>query len=150
MKTLVVGCGDLAQGDAGVGYRVAEAVAALVLADVTAKPCYQLPLELLADIAEVDRLIWVDAATPQNPCSAIFIERLAPKAAHEAVYTHHDSLQDLLARSQTLYNRTPLTYSILLPTRDFCPTEQLSPIAMAGIKQALSRIYSLIKLENFS
>jgi hydrogenase maturation protease len=144
MKTLVIGYGNTLRGDDGVGYWVAEAVEAWNLRDVRSHPCHQLTLDVAAEIAEADQVIFVDATPPGNPCSPLKIERLVPMGETGRVSTHHNTPQGLLAMSQALYGQLPSAYAILLPTRDFQFSECLSPIAESGMRQALMRIRNLV------
>lgn len=142
MKTLVIGYGNTLRGDDGVGYLVAEAVADWHLPDVEAYPCHQLTPELAADMAEVERVIFVDATPPQNPHSPLILERLQPGGNSSCLAGHHSSPTGLLNLAQQLYGKPPLTYALLLPSQFMGFSEQLSPIAAQGLKQGLRRLQS--------
>jgi hydrogenase maturation protease len=144
MKTLVIGYGNTLRGDDGVGFRVAEAVQTWALPDVEAYPCHQLTPELAAAMAEVDRVIFVDATPPQNPHSPIVVERIQAGAYSSFWSGHHSSPTALLSLTQQLYHRQPLAYVMLLPSWAMGYSEDLSPIAQLGFQQGLRRLEELL------
>lgn len=144
MKTLVIGYGNTLRGDDGVGYYVAEAVESWHLPEVESCPCHQLTPELAADVAEADRVIFVDATTPQNPHSPIVVERIAAGENTSAFSGHHSSPQELLSMTQNLYSKRPVAYTLLLPSWEMSFSETLSPIAELGFNQGLRRLRELL------
>lgn len=151
MKTLIIGYGDPQQGDAGAGYRAAEAIASWGLQSVETHSCLQLTSDLAAALAEADQVIFIEAAPAQNPCSPLLLQRLFPQPAPDvgpdaAIQTSINiAPQRLLTLANADYSRTPKAYRLLLPTRDCQPSEKLSPIAESGLRQVLRHIRNLLK-----
>jgi len=137
MQTLVIGYGNTLRGDDGVGYRVAEAVERWQLPGVEAWPCHQLTPELAAAIAEVDRVIFVDATPPQNPPSPIICQSIQARSGDRWRSGHQSHPTALLALTQQLYHRQPIAYALWLPTQAMAYGEALSPIAQIGLAQGL-------------
>jgi hydrogenase maturation protease len=144
MKTLVIGYGNTLRGDDGVGFRLAEAAEAWHLDGVEAHPCHQLTPELAADIAAVDRVIFIDATLPQNPHSPIVVEAVTPEDSPSLCSAHHSTPHALLSLTQQLYGRYPQAYTMLLPSWSMGYSEDLSPIAQLGFKQGLRRLSEFI------
>ena len=144
MHTLLIGYGNTLRKDDGLGFRVAEAVETWRVANVKALPCHQLPPDLAADIAEADRVIFVDATLPQDPHSPIIVERLLPETGSPFFQGHHSDPKSLLCLSQALYGQQPIAYSILLPSWDMGYGESLSPIAQVGLHQGLRLLRELL------
>ncbi|HIK45952.1 MAG TPA: hydrogenase maturation protease [Leptolyngbyaceae cyanobacterium M65_K2018_010] len=146
MKTLVIGYGNTLRGDDGVGYRLAEAFEHW-RPEVEAYPCHQLTPELAEAIAQVDRVIFVDATPPQNPHSPLVLERLVERD-YPAFFTgHHSSPTALLTLTQQLYGRRPLAYAFLLPTWEMGYSEALSAIAEIGLNQGIKRLQEFLGLD---
>ena len=143
MKTLVIGYGNTLRGDDGTGFRIAEAVEAWGLPEIKSLPCHQLTPELAAEIAETDRVIFVDATLPQNPHSPIILERIFPEQS-PAMPTHHSSPASLLALTQRLYGKQPLAYAMLLPSWEMGYGEDLSRIAQMGLRQGLQLLKKIL------
>jgi hydrogenase maturation protease len=149
MKTLVIGYGNTLRGDDGVGYRVAEAVESWQRSDVEVYPCHQLTPDLAATLAEVDRVIFVDATPPQNPHSPVVLERLLTQAYRPWFTGHHSSPTALLTLTQQLYGRQPVAYALLLPSWEMGFSEDLSPIAQTGLKQGLDLLQEFLNRRHF-
>jgi len=137
MQTLVIGYGNTLRGDDGVGYRAAETVDGWQLPQVEAWHCHQLTPELAAAIAEVDRVIFVDATPPQNPPSPIICQSIQARGGDRWLTGHQSHPTALLALTQRLYHRQPVAYALWLPTQAMDYGEELSPIAQTGLAQGL-------------
>lgn len=144
MNTLLIGYGNTLRRDDGLGFRVAEAVETWQIPGVKALPCHQLTPELAADIAEADRVIFVDATLPQDPHSPIVVQRLLPKAGPSSLQGHHSDPKSLLSLTQALYRQQPIAYSMLLPSWDMGYGESLSPIAQVGLNQGLRLLKEIL------
>jgi hydrogenase maturation protease len=144
MKTLVIGYGNTLRGDDGAGFRVAEAVESWQAPETKALPCHQLTPELAADIAEADRVFFVDATPPQNPHSPILIERIFQQEHPSLFPGHHSSPASLLALTQQLYDKSPIAYAMLLPSWEMGYSEDLSRIAQIGLRQGLQLLKKIL------
>jgi hydrogenase maturation protease len=153
MKTLVIGYGNTLRGDDGVGSLVAEQVATWNLPNVRSLSVHQLTPELAVDIAQVEKVFFIDAWQvnhPQSPpelgdlggeCKAVTtlptssqprIERLFPSISPTSL-DHAWSPSVLLLLAKTLYNADPVAYQILIPTIQFDYGETLSAITSNGL-----------------
>ncbi|MEO1148961.1 MAG: hydrogenase maturation protease [Cyanobacteria bacterium J06638_22] len=141
--TLVIGYGNTLRGDDGVGYQVAEAVLDWHLARVHSLPCHQLTPELAADIAQVQRVVFVDAAiAPTTPPPEVTLEPLHPDE-DLAFTTHTATPSALLALTKWLYGATPTAYQLTIPAIAFAMGETLSPMTAQGKALALERLRQL-------
>ncbi|MBE7383601.1 MAG: hydrogenase maturation protease [Leptolyngbya sp. SIO1E4] len=140
MKTLVIGYGNTLRGDDGVGYRIAEQVETWALPNVKAIACHQLTPELAAEIAECDRVFFVDATLP-GTCQTVTVQPV-PLSSTAALDTHHSDPKGLLRLAVTLYQASPQAYQVLMPTVAMDFGEQLSDQAQAGLQEALQHLRS--------
>jgi hydrogenase maturation protease len=141
---LVIGYGNTLRGDDSVGCQVAEAVASWQIPYLRSLAVHQLLPELAETIAEVDTVIFVDAAqvhdfSPHN----ITCERLAANR-ETTLRTHFLSPQLLLGLTQHLYHATPDACLITIPATDFTFGNPLSAIALDGKNAVLSYLKNLI------
>ncbi|RZM77728.1 hydrogenase maturation protease [Leptolyngbya iicbica] len=142
MTTLVVGYGNTLRGDDGVGYQLADQVAAWELPNVRAIACHQLTPELAAAMAECDRVIFIDATLPHTQVDVTW-RSLSPSDA-PGLDAHRSDPADLLRLTAQLYDTVPLAYQLLLPTAAMDFSETLSAIAQAGFDTALSQLWDFL------
>jgi len=138
--TLVIGYGNTLRGDDGVGYRIAEQVEAWNLPAVRSLPCHQLTPEIAAEIAECDRVIFVDAALPET-YTAVSVEFLQPDPT--PLETHFSTPAGLLQLAHQLFSRCPEAYQILIPTHSMEFTESFSALTQTALETALQEIWAL-------
>ncbi len=138
MQTLVVGYGNTLRGDDGVGYWVAEQVAAWNLPEVTTIACHQLTPELAANLAECDRVIFVDATLPGTQTEVKW-RSLSPSDT-TTLDAHRSDPAELLRLAVQLYDAAPSAQHLLLPTAEMDFSETLSAIAQAGLDDALPQL----------
>lgn len=143
MKTLVIGYGNTLREDDGVGYRVAEQVAEWEVPGITAIACHQLTPELAVEIAQCDRVIFVDASLP----GMLTAPTLAPlTAAHTPLLeAHRSDPPGLLQLAAQLYDRRPQAWQMLLPTATMEFGETLSAIAQQGSAAAIAHLRTLMQ-----
>lgn len=113
---LVIGYGNTLRGDDGVGYQIAETVAAWNLKDVRSIAVHQLIPELAEAISHTDTVIFVDAAADER--SQVVLEAIAPTFT-DSFSAHYSTPQSLLNLSHCLYGATPQGYHLLIPASDF-------------------------------
>jgi len=138
MTTLVVGYGNTLRGDDGVGYRMAEQVELWNLPNVTTIACHQLTPELVANLAECDRVIFIDA-TPPGMQIEVAWRSLSPSDA-PMLEAHRSDPADLLRLTAQLYDTAPSAQHLLLPTAEMGFSETLSAIAQAGLVAAAAQL----------
>ncbi|WP_036530906.1 hydrogenase maturation protease [Neosynechococcus sphagnicola] len=147
-QILVIGYGNTLRGDDGIGYQVAEAVAAWQRPHLRSLPVHQLLPELAAAIADVDVVVFIDAAIVSHPSSPhITVESLI--AARDATFrTHLITPQFLLGLSQRLYGAAPTAYLLTIPAIDFALGTTLSPLACRGKALALGICHDIFQRLN--
>jgi hydrogenase maturation protease len=138
MTTLVVGYGNTLRGDDGVGYLMAEQAATWELPNVTTIACHQLTPELAANMAECDRVIFIDA-TPPGMQTEVVWRSLSPSDAPR-LDAHRSDPADLLRLTAQLYGTSPSAQHLLLPTAEMGFSETLSAIAQTGLAAAASQL----------
>ena len=146
-SVLVIGYGNTLRGDDGVGYRIAETVAAWGLAGVRSLPCHQLTPELAIDIAQSQRVLFVDAlvvspmSTPIPCLEQLLIDVQVQTSGHSS------NPRSLLAIAQALYQKTPQASWLLVPVLNVEFGEILSDFAEQSMAAALTTIRCLITAE---
>ncbi|TLM99216.1 MAG: hydrogenase maturation protease, partial [Actinobacteria bacterium] len=79
VTTLVIGIGNVARRDDGVAHSVARAIDAAALSGVRVLTAVGLDVAMAADVAEVGRVVIVDAVRRETP--GVAIEPLKPGPA---------------------------------------------------------------------
>jgi hydrogenase maturation protease len=145
MTQLVIGYGNTLRCDDGVGQSVAAAVATWALPAVVVRSCHQLTPELAAEIAEVERVIFIDVfpvcnEMPWEPLRVIPVE---PEEGTGAM-GHHLTPQRLLALTQALYGCCPAALWVLVPGMNFEFGETFSPLAASRHTEAIATLKPLL------
>ena len=144
--TLVIGYGNPLRSDDGVGWRVADAVAAWRWPHVRAIAVHQLIPELADSLAEVDCVIFVDAGVTGEE-NAVQFAPLAPVSAPSAL-GHTSDQGSLLALTLALHGRCPEAWLITVAAVAFDFGAGLSPTAERGVTAALQHIRILVGNRN--
>src|SRR5690242_13214749 len=144
---LLIGYGNALRGDDGLGPRVAEAIAAANYPGVRVRSLCQLVPELAAEVAEAKLVLFVDALTDPSRTAV----ELTPVAAEEITdwNTHTADPRTLLALTQAVYRRTPQTWWLTVPGRNFDCDEGLSAVAEEGVRQALALLKKLLQMKTY-
>jgi hydrogenase maturation protease len=138
LSTLIIGYGNILRGDDGAGYFVAETVANWQIPHIRSLPTHQLLPEHAAAIAQVERVIFVDAVVGDRSKPEITLE---PMTIGDApMRSHYLTPQLLLSLTQKLYHAKPDAYLLTIPAADFTLGAELSAIACQGINLALDRL----------
>jgi Ni,Fe-hydrogenase maturation factor len=122
------------------------------LPQVCAITATQLTPEMASAIAQVDNVVFVDAALkpikPRKPQRCFGLMRLHPAWSAWGVNElsrHSGDPRALLALTQSLYGCCPRAWLITIPGSNFELGESLSPPTQLGVSQALAHIRSLVK-----
>ncbi len=139
-RVLVIGYGNPLRGDDGIGWSAANALAATIHEDrVKVIACIQLTPELAESIAQVDRVIFIDASI--NLAAGQFrVERLMPGEHTEESLAHHFDPRTLLECAQVLYGRSPEALIITMGGASFDCREELSPAVRERFPLLLARV----------
>ena len=145
MKTLIIGYGSPIRGDDAIGPLVADRLEQEgVPAGVTVISRHILTAELVADLADQDRVIFLDAAVDTEP-GEVRCQRLAPDARAVSTMAHFLDPRELLAWCETLYGQAPESYLISAGGASFDYASYcLTPVAEAAVETMLTRVRQLI------
>jgi hydrogenase maturation protease len=161
---LVIGYGNSLRGDDAVGRLLVEEVEAWELPGVRTLSVHQLTPELALDMAEAERVIFLDAALP-GPGTTV--EEATVHGEPELCLlnlavdptlmppvptsmTHHVDPRSLMALAAALYGATPAAYLLALPAVKFEVRigqegiEGLSETARAGMMRAQAILRSFL------
>ena len=137
---LVIGYGNTLRGDDGVGPRAAEAVESLHLPDVQALVCQQLSPEHADPIARARVVIFVDAAV--DAPREVQLCKLEP-AGTSQLMAHAADPRTMLALARDVFGRAPEAWLLTIPIETLEFSDALSPVAQAGLEQAVREIQNL-------
>ncbi|EFO80216.1 hydrogenase maturation protease [Oscillochloris trichoides DG-6] len=146
--SLIIGYGNPLLGDDAAGHHVVAALARRGLARTTLLTVHQLTPELATMIAEVDRVIFVDARVGRGgvrweaisgsegvPPSTRAMQ--AGRVRSQAGLTMHLSEPSaLLALAHVLYAHAPRAYLVTLPAHDFSLGAPLSSVTRRAVPLA--------------
>jgi hydrogenase maturation protease len=143
MTILVIGYGNTLRSDDGAGQIVAETIDNLRWANVRSLSVHQLTPELAADIAESDKVVFIDAYPCSKKEAQLTIESLNSEE-NQGIFAHHMNPQSLLNLTQTLYGKLPCAWWILIPGVNFDFGENISPLTEKNIDKAITWLKNLI------
>ena len=135
---LVIGYGNTLRGDDGVGPRTAEAVGTLRLPRVRTLICQQLSPEHSAPVSQAHTVIFVDAAV-RPAAGGVQWRELSPGHSPQLL-AHAADPGILLALARDVFGHAPAAWWLTIPAVNFDFGEDLSPVAAAGLSEALRRI----------
>lgn len=142
-RILVIGFGNPARGDDGLGPMLAERLQALSLEGVTVESDYQLTIEDAALVAEHDVVVFADAA--RDAGDAPFYFRPLEPSHDTGGSTHSVSPGQVLAIAQACFGKTPRAYLLGIRAHkldDF--VERLSFEAKQDLEVAMAALAAFI------
>ena len=153
MNTLVIGLGNPILGDDGVGWKIADEVAAAVgpQSPIEIDTAALGGLSLMERMLDYDRVVLVDSMeTGQNPVGSVQTFPLAslpdPMAGHSAS-THDTSLITALKTAESIGADIPKRVDVVAieaqNVYDF--SEELSPSVAAAVPRAVQAVLDLIQ-----
>jgi hydrogenase maturation protease len=137
---LVIGYGNTLRGDDGVGPRAAEAVESLHLLGVQTLVCQQLSPEHADPIARARVVIFVDAAV--DAPREVQLRQLEP-AGTSQLMAHAADPRTMLALARDVFGHAPEAWLLTIPVETLEFSDALSPVAQAGLEQAVREIQNL-------
>jgi hydrogenase maturation protease len=142
---LIVGYGSPIRGDDAIGPLVADRLERDgVPAGVKVVSRHILTAELVADLVEHDRVVFLDAAVEGAP-GEVRCRALAPDAGAMSTMAHFLDPRELLAWCETLYGRVPETFLVSACGASFDYANYvLTPTAEAAIAPMLDWVRRLI------
>jgi hydrogenase maturation protease len=145
---LVIGIGNPLRGDDGLGWHAAERVQKEFSAsEVRVIRCHQLTPELATNVAEADRVIFIDVADADPP-GGVFVHEVVSASRAPAALTHNLNPSGLLEYTRTLYGATPNAFLIGINGESFEYSEQLSAPLMAALPLLMRQLKALIRGEH--
>lgn len=130
-KYLVVAWGDPNGGAGAASLAIAGSLAGEVAENVEIRCCERIGPELIADIADADNVIFIDAhSRPDWP--ALVVEEVEPAADYTPEGTC-DGPEELVAMSATLYCRRPAAWRVATRALD---TPVATRLSSRGLKLA--------------
>jgi hydrogenase maturation protease len=144
-KVLIIGYGSPIRGDDAIGPLVADRLQNEVLPDgVDVISRHILTAELVADLVEHDRVVFLDAAV-DGPPGEIRCRQLGPDAGAMSTMAHFLDPRELLAWCETLYGEVPETFLVSVCGASFeYSSYSLSSSAEAAIEPMLEWVRRLI------
>ena len=159
-KTLVIAYGNRDRQDDGAGWHILTQVATQLSLQAPELPgvwtesedgslrllyLYQLLPELAEDLINYGKIIFVDAHnSPELP--KLVFEPVSPAWEHSA-FTHHLSIGELLAITQTLNDCCPAAWMLSVRGYAFEFSQTLSPQTAALVNQATALLCSHLHQE---
>jgi hydrogenase maturation protease len=135
MHTLVIGIGNRLRGDDGIGPAVADEIASWNLPGVKAIAVHQLVPELVAELEQAARVLFVDAAVDLRDQSYAWKQVETALSPHPL--GHHDTPENLLALTRDMMGRCPDAWLLAIAIACTDIGETLSPTAQRNIAAAL-------------
>lgn len=145
-RALLIGCGNTLRRDDGIGWRLAERVAAWNTPGLDVLTVHQLTPELAPRIAAASRLLLIDAVIAGvGAGEPIRLEPIPASAADTTGPLSHGLTPPLLlALAAALYGRRPPAWQLLLPASDLGFGLELSAATAKRIPAALEAIRQLL------
>lgn len=145
-QALVIGYGSPIRGDDAIGPMAADRLASELLASgVRVISRHILTADLVPDIVEADRVIFIDAAVDGEP-GEIRCQKLGPDASAMSTMAHFLDPRELLAWTEALYQKRPDAYLISVAGSDFEFSHfELSSAVNRALPGLLEQVKSLVE-----
>lgn len=140
---LVVGYGNLLRSDDAIGQQIAKDIERWGMPNVKTIAVHQLTPELAETLADFDIIIFVDAC-PGSDQQDIQIEQIR-SSSFNPVARYTSDPRSLLALTQTLYDRVPQAWWVMVPGVNFEVGDRFSSTAEQNIETALQQIDHLMQ-----
>lgn len=143
---LVIGYGNVLRSDDGLGWRVAELLAAderLTGARVLA--CHQLTPELAEDIGASRLVVLVDARLDGGPPGSVRAESLDRDRAARVGGSHHVDAGAVIDLVERLYGAPPPVVLVSVRAECLDVGEHLSPPVAAAIPEAVDAVLRAVE-----
>lgn len=144
-KVLIIGYGSPIRGDDAIGPLVADRLEREGVPEgVAVISRHILTAELVADLVEHDRVVFLDAAV-DGPPGEVRCRQLAPDAGAMSTMAHFLDPRELLAWCETLYGQIPETFLVSACGTSFdYANYSLTPDAEAAIEPMIEQVRQLI------
>jgi hydrogenase maturation protease len=147
-KILLLGFGNPARVDDGLGPALAEAIELKNMPDVTVEADYQLTIEDSAQVAEHDIVIFVDAST--NCPEPFSFERIEAKQL-DSFSSHSIEPVHIMALAENLFGSKAKGFILGIRGYEFDSFgEELTDKAKTNLQKAVCFAEDLLKNKNFT
>jgi hydrogenase maturation protease len=141
---LVIGYGNPTRGDDAIGWVAAERLTEEIQdGRVHVLARQQLTLDLAADLGQIERVVFIDAAVMGTP-GEIQIERIDPAASCIEAFSHQLAPAALLECAFALYGECPEGYLVSVTGESFEFGDKLTTPVATVLPDVLSRVRELI------
>ena len=143
-RILVIGYGNALRTDDGVGWHVANRLAADArLAGVTVFARHQLTPELALDINRAALVVFVDAGRGP-PAGTFTMERMQATASSGSGWSHILNPSSLVDLARELYGRVPEVVVIKVGVESLMIGDRLSPVVEASLPGLVDAVAELV------
>ncbi|MBV8099116.1 MAG: hydrogenase maturation protease [Verrucomicrobia bacterium] len=136
---LIIGYGNPLRGDDGIGWRVADQLAALAGDAATVLTVHQLTPELAEPISKAELVIFIDACYGGQPgswtCETISLDQESSEA-----FTHYFTPANLLGHASTIFGAKPKALLISVAGASFDCGDHLSVDVAAIIPEIVANV----------
>ena len=147
-KILLIGFGNPARADDGLGPALAEIIESKNIPAVTVEADYQLAIEDSSQIAENDIVIFADASA--NCCEPFSFEPLAARESG-SFSSHSVEPAEIMALAENLFKAKAKGYILGIRGYEFNSfSEGLTDKAKNNLQKAVCFIEGLLKTKNFN
>lgn len=147
-KALIIGYGNILRGDDGVGWVIAEKLKELLPQElVTVQTHVQLTPEMVADLSEVELVVFIDAQT-DGPAGTVTCQPVEPLTISPLSFSHHLTAATLLSLSLHLFGKAPKAYLVSVNGDNFEHQEELSPPVQNSVPKAIETVLNLLMNAN--
>ena len=138
IPTLVIGCGNQLRTDDGVGPAAAGIVESWHTPGIKVRIVQQLLPELIDELANVDRILFLDAAINQQDCPFRLVA-VEPRKSNR-ILGHHATPASLLALLRELNGNQPEAFLLTISASSFEHGAELKTCTQENLQAALLEI----------
>jgi hydrogenase maturation protease len=139
-QILIIAYGNRLRGDDGVGPAAGDVVRSWQLPGVNVLTVRQLLPELIEEMTDAARILFVDAAI--NPRDRPFAISVVEPGKSRRPWSHYHTPANLLALLSDLEDRTPEAWLLTISAISFDHGEQLTEIALDNVRTAVAWIHN--------
>lgn len=137
---LIVGIGQVFRGDDSAGHRIAMALQEEDPAGFRALAVHQLLPELVAQVHQASRVLFIDATVDPRRClqwAALAVEPIQAALLSQP-FSHQLNPEGVLALTLALYGHHPPAWQLLIPALQWRHGDRLSPLTATSCSAALA------------
>lgn len=140
-KGLLIGIGNAAMGDDGLGWGLADAVKPFLPEQWHTEYRYQLQVEDAMMVSDYDVVIFADASEENYPGGFSFTH--CQPATHYFFSSHQQSPETILYLGEQLYQKKPIAFLLAISGYTWKLGDDLSQQAKTNLESAIKHIQSI-------